>query len=148
MGDAALVKTCRLILGLDGSDGSQAALEWCREHAALLDAEVIAVGVIDLAPLIGLPWAGAPPLEDFRREMSAALEISVATLRATGVTCRTIVKEGNPAAMLEEVADESGDLIVVGRRGRGGFAEMLLGSVPHALAHHARGPLLVVPLTE
>jgi nucleotide-binding universal stress UspA family protein len=65
------------------------------------------------------------------------------------VACRTIVKEGNPAAMLDDVAhDEASDLIVVGRRGRGGFAEMLLGGVPHTLAHHARCPLLVVPLAR
>jgi nucleotide-binding universal stress UspA family protein len=141
--------TRRIVLGLDGSDGSQAALEWCREHAGILDAEVIAVGVIDLVPLIGLPPTGRPLLEDSCREMSVALETWVVPLRAADVACRTIVKKGNPAAMLDEVArDEGSNLIVVGRRGRGGFAEMLLGSVPHALAHHACCPLLVVPLAE
>jgi nucleotide-binding universal stress UspA family protein len=75
------------------------------------------------------------------------LEEGVTPLRDRGVACRTLVETGNPAEVLNRVAvQEDADLVVVGRRGRGGFAEMLLGSVPHALAHHSTRPLVIVPL--
>lgn len=45
--------TRRIVLGVDGSEGAASAVSWCREHAPVLDAEVIATYVIDLIPLIG-----------------------------------------------------------------------------------------------
>jgi nucleotide-binding universal stress UspA family protein len=52
----------------------------------------------------------------------------------------------DPARGLMEVAHrENADLIVTGRRGRGGFAELLLGSTSHALTHHAALPIVIVP---
>jgi nucleotide-binding universal stress UspA family protein len=54
-----------------------------------------------------------------------------------------------PAETLIRVARElSADLLVVGRRGHGGFAELLLGSVPHTLSHHADVPLVIVPVVS
>jgi nucleotide-binding universal stress UspA family protein len=144
------VTTRRIVVGLDGSDGSRAALEWCREHAALLDAEVLAVFAIDLMPVIPPPVAhnalGTVDVEALDREMADQLEEWVAPLRDAGIPCRTMVRHGNPAGSLDDLArDEACELIVVGRRGSGGIAELLLGSVPHTLAHHARCPVLVVP---
>ena len=144
--------TRRVVLGYDGSEGSKAAAAWCLKFAAALDAEVIAVGVVDLVPLIGLPPADSPvanlPVDAMETAIRDELERGVAPLRAAGIPCRTIVKTGNPAEVLDRVAqEEAGDLIAVGRRGRGGFAEMLLGSIPHSLAHHATGPVVIVPAT-
>ena len=142
--------TRRVVLGYDGSEGSKAAAAWCLKYAAALDAEIIAVGVVDLVPLIGLPPAGSPvanlPVDAMETAMRDKLERGVAPLRAAGIPCRTLVKTGNPAAVLDRVAqEEPANLIVVGRRGRGGFAEMLLGSVPHSLSHHASRPVVIVP---
>jgi nucleotide-binding universal stress UspA family protein len=54
--------------------------------------------------------------------------------------------DGPPsAAIIKVAADEQADLVVVGRRGRGGFSELLLGSVSHQLAHHVGRPLVIVP---
>lgn len=143
------VTSRRIVLGLDGSEGATRALDWCVEHAPLLDAEVVAVYVIDVALFVPPPSALTPPftLDDHARdELRAALEDWVAPLRARDIPCRTVLTDGSPAAAIEDVAAREGaDLVVVGRRGRGGFAELLLGSTPHSLAHHARRPVLVVP---
>jgi nucleotide-binding universal stress UspA family protein len=50
---------------------------------------------------------------------------------------------GHPAEVLGRISDGS-DLLVVGSRGRGGFAGLALGSVSHAVLHHARCPIAVV----
>lgn len=55
------------------------------------------------------------------------------------------MKDGRPAAVIADVADSlNADLVVVGRRGRGSVAEVLLGSVSHELSHHCKRPVLVI----
>ena len=81
--------------------------------------------------------------------VSEELDEAVASLQTAGVSCRAVVSNGNPAQTLNRVAsEESADLIVVGRRGRGGFMEMLLGSIPHTLAHHSTVPVVIVPADD
>ncbi|MFM8303619.1 MAG: universal stress protein, partial [Actinomycetota bacterium] len=63
-----------------------------------------------------------------------------------GVPYRAELFEGSPVGAIIRIADEAGaDLVVVGRRGHGGFVELVLGSVAHALAHHATVPVVIVP---
>ncbi len=59
------------------------------------------------------------------------------------VVCEGKVVEGQPASVLLKAA-ESANMIVVGSRGRGGFASLLLGSVTQQVVHHARCPVVVV----
>ena len=59
------------------------------------------------------------------------------------VDVRTVVEEGNPVQVLIEQS-ASADLLVVGSRGHGGFAGMLLGSVSHHLVAHSKCPVVVV----
>ena len=141
-----------LVLGLDGSDGSNAALRWCCETAPRLDAEVIAV--YTLAPLVAyvpVPLVpAAPPYgASMRTDVEAALEGWCADLRSAGVRCRTVVVDGLPTEALMRVSDQEDDSwIVVGRRGRGGFMGMVLGSVPHALSLHAQVPVVIIPAPD
>jgi nucleotide-binding universal stress UspA family protein len=59
---------------------------------------------------------------------------------------RTVVLDGTPASAIIALADkEEADLVVTGRRGRGGFAELLLGSTSHQLSLHLNRPLVIVP---
>jgi nucleotide-binding universal stress UspA family protein len=57
---------------------------------------------------------------------------------------RTVVEDRRPAEALVELSTDA-DLLVVGSRGRGGFTELLLGSVSHAAVLHAACPVVVVP---
>jgi nucleotide-binding universal stress UspA family protein len=126
----------RLVVGLDGSPGAAAALDWAVRYASEVGADVIAVHVL----------GATPEYVEQRQRARDALREWATPLREQGVEHRTEVVDGSPASALDKVASrEDADLIVVGRRGREGFAELLLGSVPHALAHHAHRPVVIVP---
>jgi nucleotide-binding universal stress UspA family protein len=64
--------------------------------------------------------------------------------RTAGVDVEPVVREGAPARVLLEEADDA-DLLVVGSRGLGGFRGLLLGSVSQQCSHHAPCPVVVVP---
>lgn len=140
----------RIVLGLDGSPGSEAAMQWCIEASPLLDAEVVAVyalpPVVLFVPAPVLATVPLPHEDEMRELMVPELDGWCKPLDAAGVPYRAQVVDGAPAEALTRVADDTdAAMIVVGRRGRGGFAELLLGSVPHQLSHHATRPVLVVP---
>lgn len=141
--------TRTMVVGVDGSDGAIAALAWATEHAPLLDAEVIAVHSMDVTMAMPPPTVASPPFvvdDQLRAGMRDALHEWCAPLRDAGVPYRAELYEGNPVGAINAVAEQFGaDLVVVGRRGHGGFAELLLGSVPHSLTHHCPVPVVVVP---
>jgi nucleotide-binding universal stress UspA family protein len=67
-------------------------------------------------------------------------------LRQSGARSRVILLDGNATAALMEMAErENASLIMVGNRGRGGFAELLLGSVGHHLVQRSKIPVVIVP---
>lgn len=137
-----------ILLGLDGSEGAAHALFWCRKNAPKLGAEVLAVHVYSLAAFT-LPYYDVPSIaeaaDETRQELARLLDTEW-TAHLEGVPHRTALVEGPAARTLLELAEkEAATMIVVGSRGRGGFAELLLGSVSHHLAHHAKCPVLIVP---
>src|SRR5262249_22099538 len=140
----------KILVGVDGSESSTRAVEWCAQHATQLDAEVVAVHAIDL-PVIASPMSSVFALPDIKpadREelMRIASEEWCAPLDKASVPCRVVLEDSEAARSIIRVARaENADLVVTGRRGRGGFAELLLGSTSHALSHHLPGPLLIVP---
>lgn len=140
----------RIVVAVDGSEHARRAVEWCARYAPALGAEVVAVHAVE-TPVYALPtmaYVAAPPLTDEDRE---ALHRTIAQewcgpLADAGVAFRVVTAEGPPAPVIIEVAQrEDADLVVTGRRGRGGFAELVLGSTSHSLTHHLPRPLLIVP---
>jgi nucleotide-binding universal stress UspA family protein len=142
--------TRTIVVGADGSDGSNAAIRWCAAEASAHPARVVAVHAVPpvvymVPPTLTTPTSVADPAE-LHQHLQSALEAWCAPLRDAQIVYETRVVDGGAAQVLVEVADEQeAALVVVGRRGHGGFAELVLGSVPHRLAHHARTPLVIVP---
>jgi nucleotide-binding universal stress UspA family protein len=141
----------RILVGLDGSSGSARALDWSIELAKSLEAEVVAVFVLELLSPTAVGYGLAPVelpdgwLDDLRRQFENDWS---APLKRAGIRFRTRLETGarGPAPTLIEVANEEhADLIVTGSRGLGGFGELLLGSVSHQLVLHAPMPVVVIP---
>ncbi|MDQ2959689.1 MAG: universal stress protein [Candidatus Dormibacteraeota bacterium] len=131
-----------IVVGLDGSAESSRALEWAADLALAADAEITAVTVFDSGPYIS--W-NVPDLEQPRATLRQELDSWCEPLRRRGVAHHSIMREGSPAEELLKEANGSTDLTVVGSRGRGGFRELLLGSVAHQVVQYSRNPVVVVP---
>lgn len=139
-----------IVVGVDGSEHARRAVEWCAEHAAGFGAEVVAVHAIEM-PVYAAPtmaYVPIPPMnDDDRRALQAVVHDEwCAALVEAHTPFRAVVTDGSPAVVLMETARaEDAMLVVTGRRGRGGFSELLLGSTSHSLTHHLDRPLVIVP---
>jgi len=138
----------RIVVGVDGSDQATAALNWAIRFARPLEAEIVAVFAVPPPTYIGFGYDTVPPSLDpeWRVQMRSDMEqMWCRALRESGLPHRLVMEDGRPARVIADVADrEDADLVVVGRRGRGGITEMLLGSVSHELTHHCDRPVMVV----
>ena len=139
----------QIIVGVDGSDNSRDALRWAYDEAAHHGASLNAVVVWHAPSLPMQPPYGSLPPEGYEsqpaRDAMDLLERLTADLdaRKPAVDVRNSTHQGNPAKVLIELSG-SADLLVVGSRGHGGFAGMLLGSVSQHLVAHAACPVVVV----
>jgi nucleotide-binding universal stress UspA family protein len=137
-----------IVVGVDGSKCSHSALRFALEEARIRQARLRIV-VVWHVPLVayGAGWAPPPPHLSDDSE-AAAEEVLTEALRlvkegGASVEIEPVVREGQPAnALVEESAQA--ELLVVGSRGRGGFRELMLGSVSQQCAHHARCPVTIV----
>ena len=138
----------RIVVGVDGSGSSKAALRWAIQQAKLTGASVDAMIAWHYpASAGGYGWApiGMGTAFDFRENAEKVLVGAIGTAcdPGSGVPVRARVVEGNAAQVLLDAADGA-DLLVVGSRGHGGFTEALLGSVSQHCVHHARCPVVVI----
>jgi nucleotide-binding universal stress UspA family protein len=133
----------RIVLGVDGSEGSDAAAHWCADLAGAVNAEVLAVYAFE--PFV--EWVPESDPRSWRQEAEREITEWVAPLRAAGVSVQTrIIKDIHPVAALAGAIDgESAGLAVVGTRGRGGFRGLRVGRVPIQLVHHTQMPMILVP---
>jgi nucleotide-binding universal stress UspA family protein len=136
----------RIVVGVDGSDGSRAALQWAFELAKQQGSELLLVSVwtpppTEIAPPFGsFPWGtdvDSGAAEQALQEMLPVLG------NQNDVKVETQVASGNAAKVLIDLSKDA-DLLVVGSRGHGGFAGLLLGSVSQHVAAHASCPVVVV----
>jgi nucleotide-binding universal stress UspA family protein len=138
-----------IIVGVDGSETSRTALHWAYEEAAHHGAALTVVATWQTPAMPMSPPYGALPTEGYesgpKTEVLALLDKFTGELepRTPAVDVRTSFEEGSPAKVLIE-RSKGADLLVVGSRGHGGFAGMLLGSVSQHLVGHAECPVVVV----
>jgi len=134
-----------IVVGVDGSEGSLAALRFALEEAKVRGDDIKAVNAWHVPP--AACWApGGVDFDEFRRLAEEALDRTMqdSVVVASGVTVTPVLVEGQPADALCAEADGA-ELLVVGSRGLGGFHGLLVGSVSHQCVHHAPCPVVVVP---
>jgi len=132
----------RIVVGVDGSPSSKAALAWAIGQAGLTGAVVEAITVWDFPNTYGYPMPVSDiDWEQFARQALGDAIAEVAT-DAPSVEIRKEVVEGYAAEVLVK-ASAGADLLVVGSRGHGGFVEALLGSTGQHAVHHAACPVVI-----
>lgn len=136
-----------IMVGVDGSPESRKALTWAAAQAAAHHADLHVLNVRERSLI---PPAGGPSVSErqvpedgqhFADELVTIIQEELGTDPSVLVQPR--VKQGSPAKVLIDESVDA-DLLVVGTRGRGGFAELLLGSVSQHVAAYARCPVTVV----
>ncbi len=133
----------RVVVGVDGSTASEAALRWAVTASAVTGGRIEAITTWQVPLAWG--WAamggGWAPDKEARTLLEKSVDAVFGDNRPADL--RLIVEEGNPAKVLMKHS-VGADMLVVGSRGLGGFAGLLLGSVSAACAEHASCPVLVV----
>jgi nucleotide-binding universal stress UspA family protein len=133
----------RIVVGVDGSRHSVEALRWGAYQASALGARLEAVTAWEYPASFG--WAAVPsdwdPAKDMEKVLQDAVSEAFGDRRPAGIELQ--VREGGAARVLVE-ASQGAAMLVVGSRGHGGFAGMLLGSVSANVAEHASCPVLII----
>jgi nucleotide-binding universal stress UspA family protein len=130
-----------VVVGVDGSPASELATEIAFDEASRRGADLVALHAYrdaDLPKVLNVQWSGENPIPP----QALADRLAGWLQRYPDVTIHPRIVCDNPARHLLEES-ESAQLVVVGSRGRGGFAGMLLGSVSTAVAHAANVPVIV-----
>lgn len=139
-----------IVVGIDGSAHSERALIWAMKEAAIRHAPltVLTVHQAMKSQATGQPISfeeDKPALERARvvaDEMVQKAASQLGEQRPGPVSVRVV--DDSPARALIDASKEA-DMLVVGSRGSGGFARLLLGSVSTQVTHHASSPVVVVP---
>jgi nucleotide-binding universal stress UspA family protein len=143
---SAEVPAREIVVGVDGSPGSYAALRWAAKLATALDASITAVTAWEFPVFITAAGGGLlPGTWDPEADATTVVNDAIgAVFAGTPGFVRAMVSQGHPADVLIQ-ASHSAVMLVVGGRGHGGFTGALLGSVSTAVAHHAKCPVMIVP---
>ena len=141
------IETLSIVVGLDGSDDCGRGLGWAIDLARNTGGEVLAVHAVNQpVPTSWSAEARADLLATVHSQAMESLESWAAPLRGAGVPHRILVVDGAPAdALLQVAADVDAAMIVVGRRGLGGFTRLLLGSVSYRVIQQSPIPVVVIP---
>ncbi|MGX6607104.1 universal stress protein [Micromonosporaceae bacterium Da 78-11] len=143
-------QTKRIVVGVDGSEGSKVALKWAMTEAELNGAPIEAITTWQSPVMAGYSygWSPAPfEGESFAAVMGKILDDTIAEVSAEMKPPHAVVArvaEGNAAQVLLDAARDA-QMLVVGSRGHSTFAGILLGSVSQHCVQHASCPVVVVP---
>lgn len=134
----------RIVVGVDGSPGSEQAIEWATDQAMRSNAELVLVHAW-FYPYVGAMTGLSEVRDAMRLDAMRTLETAMAHVRDSvpGIRCRSVISEESAAKAIIDAAID-GDLVVVGSRGRGGFRALLLGSVSRTVVQHAPCPVAVI----
>ncbi|MEX2324165.1 MAG: universal stress protein [Nitriliruptoraceae bacterium] len=150
----------RIVVGIDGSDNAVRALTWAADEAALHGAVLQVAHVYEHQPA-WMAYAygegmSAAQVDAVRESIQASAHeaeeharavvdrvMSEAEIADTVKTESVVVEGSRPAEELVRLSQDA-DLLVVGSRGRGGFAGLLLGSVSQQCATHAACPVVII----
>jgi nucleotide-binding universal stress UspA family protein len=137
-----------IIVGIDGSDGSRAALRWAARTAAAGGNRLRAVGAWQYPGRAAIP-GGTPPLLDPEGMDEQTCDMVRAVVREElGATAEQVDVEAGrgPAAsvLLALVAASRAEMLVLGARGLGGFSGLLLGSVSQECVEHSPAPVVIL----
>ncbi|MHB8642228.1 MAG: universal stress protein [Gaiellaceae bacterium] len=138
----------RIVVGVDGSEGSQRALEFAVREAKQRGAGLRVVMTWE-EPTMVFAGGFVPPVPSDAEYEKGAQQVLDRALEAAngqldGIHVEKLVRKGHAADVLVDES-ENADLLVVGSRGLGGFKGMLLGSVSRQCTQHAHCPVTVVP---
>jgi nucleotide-binding universal stress UspA family protein len=136
----------RVVVGVDDSPHSRIALTWAADEADASNRALRLVHSVGPGPEVGYDETGAGLTEEVFEAATGMLDDCRALIAAghPRLPVDTALVHGDPAeAVLDAAEDADADMIVLGTRGRGGFAELLLGSVSLKAAAHADRPVVV-----
>jgi nucleotide-binding universal stress UspA family protein len=142
-----------IIVGVDGSDHSRRALGWAMHEAVLrqVPLTVMTVRQEPARPATGIYW-GVHSESSFDPETARAAvqDLADKVANETGETAPEVTVNVAAGDAAEELvrASRDADMLVVGSRGSGGFARLLMGSVSSQVTHHAVCPVVVIPGTR
>jgi nucleotide-binding universal stress UspA family protein len=134
-----------IVVGVDGSPSSRAALRWALNHASLTGATVCAVAAWDFPTFYSWEGGSLPPY-DFEEAARTSLEEAVDDIVRSArvpVPVRREVRHGHPTRVLVDAA-KTADMLVVGSRGHGYVHGALLGSVSQRCVQHAHTPVVII----
>jgi len=135
----------RILLATDGSPHAEEALRFARDLALRHDSQVVVVHAFEPVSIhLGEPWLNRVMACHISLGREVA-DLAAQELEEAGVDVIVEVLEGPPADAILRVADvRQCDLILMGSRGRGTLASLLLGSVTHRVLAHASVPVMIV----
>ena len=136
----------RIVVGTDGSENSLSAVRWALREATLREVPVDVIHSWHFTPMVDpMGVAIIPPTAEIQASAQQVLAAVMKRIESErrNVHVNEIVAQGSPAGTLLSAARDA-DLLVVGRRGHGGFVGLLLGSVATQVVHHSPCPVVVV----
>ncbi|WP_329241532.1 universal stress protein [Streptomyces sp. NBC_01478] len=141
-----------IVVGVDGSEASMAALRWAAEQAEVLHTDLVAVHAWEPAANGHAPYAPVPAGPTAAQERDRAAHVLGATVREalgprTGDAVLRIVVEGPPARVLLQQA-RGALLLALGRKAHGNFGLPSVGPVGRECLRHATVPVVTVPIAD